>query len=250
MQVYRTLVRRELGSYFASLPGYVVIATVLLLLGLSFNDMLEKLRVEATDGPLTEQFFITVYFWLILLITAPIMTMRSFAQEKFSGTYETLMTSPVGDLEVVLAKFSGAFIFFGLTWLPLLGYLILVRRYSHDATVLDPLALASTFLGILLIGSVYMAMGCFASALTRSQMVAAMVSYAMGLGLFLLSLGSLMASPPAGWPGKVFNYISMAEHMEEFARGVVDTRCLVFYLSLTLLFLFLTLKTVETRRWR
>jgi ABC-2 type transport system permease protein len=250
MQVYLTLVRRELSGYFASLTGYMVIAVVLLLLGLSFNDMLVKLNVEATDAPLTEQFFITIYFWLILLITTPIITMRTFAQEKFAGTYETLMTSPVGDLEVVLAKYSGALLFFALTWLPLLGYFLLVRRYTHDSATADPLAFASAFLGILLIGSVYMSLGCFASALTRSQTMAAMFSYALGLGLFLLSLGSLMASPPAGWPSKLFSYISMAEHLEDFARGVVDTRCLVYYATLTAFFLFLTLKAVETRRWR
>lgn len=250
MQVYLTLLRRELGSYFVSLTGYVIIATVLLLLGLSFSDMLSKLKSEATDAPLTEQFFITVYFWLILLLTPTVMTMRTFALEKFSGTYETLMTAPVSDLQVVLAKFTGALAFFGLTWLPSLLYLVVVRHYAHDASALDPLVLASTFLGLILVGSLYLSVGCLASALTRSQIIAAMVSYALGLGLFVLSLSSLMAAKPAGLTGAVLSYLSMTEHMEDFARGVVDTRCLVYYTSLTGFFLFLTLKVVESRRWR
>lgn len=250
MQAYWTLVRRELGGYFASFTGYVTAAAVLFLLGLSFTEMLERLNTEPSATPLTELFFVTVYFWLILLLTAPVMTMRSFALEKASGTYETLMTAPVRDLEVVLAKFSGALLFFLLTWMPLLLFVLAVRRYSTGPVAVDPWAMASTFLGILLLGGVYISLGCFASALTRSQIVAAILSYVLGLALFLASLRSLMTGADAGWTGDLFQYISMTEHMEDFARGIVDTRSLVFYLSLTLLFLYLTLKVVESRRWK
>jgi ABC-2 type transport system permease protein len=250
MQIFVTLVRRELGGYFASWTGYVIIAAVLFLLGLSFNEIFVSLNREPTDIPVTEGFFITFYFWTIFLLTAPVVTVRSFALEKFSGTYETLMTSPVGDLQVVLAKFAGAFIFFALTWLPLLGYLLLVRRYSNEPGAIDPRLVASTYLGILLVGSVYMAAGCLASALTRSQVVAAMISYALGLSLFLLSLRALTNSRPANWTVKVYNHIAMTQHLEQFARGVVDTRALIYYLSLSLFFLFLTWKVVESRRWR
>ena len=250
MQAYLALTRRELGGYLGSITGYVLIATVLLLLGLSFTDMLAKLNAEPTDAPITEQFFVTVYYWLILLLTTPIMTMRTFAQEKFSGTYETLMTAPVKDAQVVLAKFTGAFLFYAITWLPLLAYLLLVRRYSSDPAVLNPAGLLTTLLGILLVGSLYISLGCFASALSRNQIVAAMISYALGLGLFLLSMRALMAAPGKGWSAQFFQYISMTEHLEEFAGGVIDTRHLVFYLSLTGFFLFLTLRAVESRRWR
>src|ERR1044071_2338959 len=115
MHVYLTLLRRELGSYFMSLTGYVVIASVLLLVGVSLVDVLAKLNANPTELPLTEFFYITLYFWMVLLLTAPVITMRSFALEKFSGTYETLMTAPVSDLQVVLAKFSGALVFFLIT---------------------------------------------------------------------------------------------------------------------------------------
>jgi len=250
MQAYLTLVRRELGGFFIALTGYIIIAAVLFLVGLSFADMLVKLNGSATDAPLTEEFFVTVYFWLILLLTAPIMTMRSFAAEKFSGTFETLMTAPVGDLQVVLAKFSAALVFFLLTWLPLVIYILIIRRYSNDGALLDWRVVSSMVLGILLIGSLYISLGCLSSSLTRSQMIAAMISYGLGLGLFLLSLRALIAAPPEGWQAKLFSYISMTEHMQDFARGVIDTRRLVFYLSLTVLFLFLTLKVVESRRWK
>ena len=94
-----------------------------------------------------------------------------------------------------------------------------------------------------------MSVGCFASALTRSQIIAVMNSFVIGLGLFLLSLRSLVPAPPADWAAKVFSYVSLVEHLEDFARGFVDTRHLVFYASLTIFFLFLTLKVVESRRW-
>lgn len=250
MQAYLTLVRRELSSYFASIAGYVIIAAVLFLLGISFSDMLPKLNAEPTEMPVTEGFFIMFYFWIIFLLTAPVMTIRTFALEKFSGTFETLMTAPVGDAQVVLAKFTGALIFYGVTWLPLLGYLALVRGYSNDPTALDVRLVVSTYLGIMLLGAVYMALGCFASALTRSQIVAAMLSYALGLTLFLLSLRNLATPPPSGWAVKIYSHIAMTDHMEQFARGLIEVRVLVYYVSLTALFLFLTWKVVESRRWK
>lgn len=249
MRVFLTLLRRELSGYFSSFSGYVIIAAVLFLLGLSFNDILSKLD-EPTEMPLTEGFFITFYFWMVFLLTAPVMTIRSFALEKLSGTYETLMTSPVSDFGVVLAKFCGALIFFALTWLPLLAYLLIVRRYTDDPAALDMRVVASTFLGIMLLGAVYMALGCFASSLTRSQTVAAMVSYALGLSLFLLSLRALASSPVVSWHVNVYSHIAMTQHLEQFARGAVETRVIAYYLSLIVFFLFLTWKVVESRRWR
>src|SRR5205814_4679604 len=234
-----------------SMTGYAIIASVLLLLGLSFTDMLAKLNDDphGAQAPMTEWFYSTLYFWLILLLTAPVITMRSFAFEKWSGTYETLMTTPVSDWQVVLAKFTGTLLFYVLTWLPLFGCIAVVRYLTGEAKVLDPWTTASTFLGFVLMGSRYMSMGCFASALTRSQIIAAMNSLVIGLGLFLLSLPNLVPAPPSDWAAKVVSYVSLVEHLEDFARGFVDTRHLVFYVSLTIFFLFLTLKVVESRRW-
>src|ERR1051325_7201439 len=104
MRVFWTLVRREVGAQFFSWAGYVVIALVLFLLGLSSVDLLQRLNEQAIDEPLTGVFYSTWYIWLILLLAAPVITMKSFAFEKFSGTYETLMTTQVSDLPEVLAK--------------------------------------------------------------------------------------------------------------------------------------------------
>jgi ABC-2 type transport system permease protein len=251
MQVFLTLLRRELGTYFHSMTGYVIIAAVLGLLGLSLIDTLSALSTEATDAPLTEAFYSTFYFWLILLLTTPVITMRTFALEKFSGTYETLMTAPVSDLQVALSKFAGAMVFYAITWLPMIGYMIFLDRYLGATTTnWEPRSLATTYFGILLVGSVYIGLGCFTSALTRSQLIAAAMSYGVGLTLFLLSLHSLVPSRPTGWQAEVFQHISTIEHMHDFARGVLDTRPIIYYLSLTTFFIFLTFKAVEARRWK
>jgi len=172
MGPYLTLMRRELSGYFLSLTGYVIIAAAVFLLGFSFVVLLVNLQQEATPMPLTELFYITPFLWFILLLSTPVITMRLFAQEKFSGTFETLMTAPVTDLQVVLAKFSAGLVFYILMWLPLLGCLFIVRHFASDPAALDPGAVAGTFIGILLLGCLFISLGSGASALTRSQAAA------------------------------------------------------------------------------
>lgn len=250
MRAWWTLVRRELSGYFVSWTGYVVIAVVVFLLGLTFAIMLQMLNASETNKPITEVFYDSFSLWLILLLASPMITMRTFAHEKFCGTFETLMTTPVSDMQVVLAKFSGAMIFYLLMWSPLLACIFVVRQYSNDPTPLDFGTLGSTFLGITLLGALYVSLGCFASSLSRNQIIAAMIAVAFGVSLFLLSFLSYALTGQTGWATKIFTHVSLIEHMRDFARGVVDLRPLVFYLSLTVLFLFLTLKSVESRRWK
>ena len=250
MRAYWTLVRRELGAQFFSWTGYVIIGAVLFLIGYSFANLLLALNGEATDRPITEVFYGTMYFWLIVIVAAPVITMRSFALEKYSGTFETLMTTPVSDIQVVLAKFTGAMLFYILMWLPLLGCLFVVRYYSTDPTVMDGGTVGATFLGIFLLGALYMSLGCFASSITRSQINAAMISFVVGIAIFLLSFISLSLSAQGGWRAELFAHLGLIEHMQDFARGIIDTRPIVLYLSLTLFFLFLTFKVVESRRWK
>jgi len=250
MLAYWTLVRRELGSHFFSWTGYVVIAAVLLLLGLSFVDLLGKFNGEAIDQPLTGVFYSTLYFWLILLLASPVITMRSFAHEKASGTFETLMTTPVGDWQVVLAKFTGALVFYILMCLPLLLWVFLARPFSNDPSAVDVGTICATLIGILLWGCLCMSLGCLASAITRSQIIAAILSLALGISLFLLSYISMSFASGPEWKMQIFSHIGLIEHMKDFARGVVDTRPLVFYLSFTVFFLFITQKVIESRRWK
>lgn len=250
MRIFLTLLRRELGAFFFSFTGYVVIAAAAFLMGLGLVSMVDGLRQTPTAMPMTRLFFGTAYFWIILLSATPVITMRLFAHEKFTGTFETLMTTPVSDFQVVLAKFSGALLFFLLMWLPLLPCMLLVRNFLGDPRLLDAGTVSGMFIGIVLLGSVYVAIGTFSSSLTRSQALAAMTSLALGVTLFLIGLWSEREPLGDGLAQQALAQFSLSEHMFDFVRGVVDTRHVVFYVSLTGLFLFLTLRVVESRRWK
>ncbi len=259
MHAFLTLTRRELASYFFSVTGYVIIAATTFLVGLSFVVLMDQLGNQPTPMPVTELFYRTYFFWLILLLAAPVITMRLFALEKFSGTYETLMTTPVRDLTVVLAKFSAAFGFYLVMWLPMLGCVLIVQSFANAPgaagtagalNLIDPGTLGGMYLGVALMGALFLSLGCFASAITRSQMVAAMLTLVLGVSLFALGFLAERTPVAGNWAALVLGYFALFEQMHDFARGIVDTRAVVFYLSLTFFLLFLTLRTIESRRWR
>jgi ABC-2 type transport system permease protein len=250
MQAYLTLTRRELGGFFVSLAGYVTIAAVVLLMGQSFVTMLVQLQGESSHEPITQLYYISLYFWLVMLLACPVITMRLFSLEKFSGTFETLMTAPVSDLQVVLAKFTAAMVFYMLMWLPSLACILVLRRFTNHVEVFDGGLLGSTFLGIFLLGGLFMSIGCFASALTRNQITAATVSFALSFSLLLLSFLAHHHQVNDAWVADVLSQVALMDHMQDFSRGLVDTRHVVFYVTLTFFFLFLTLRVVESRRWK
>ena len=250
MNVFRALVRRELSAFFQGPTGFIIIAAVMFLIGLGFIVVLSGLNGEATPMPVTQVFYGTYFFWVILLLIAPVITMRSFAMERASGTYETLMTAPIGDWQVVLSKFTGALIFYMILWLPLLACSIVVRLYVGESAVLGFGTMLTSALGILMVGSLYMSIGCFASALTRNQAVAAVSGFALGAALFFTGFFSYFAGDRTDWLAQLARHISLANHMESFTRGVIDLGSIVFFLSLTGLFLYLTHKVVESRRWK
>ncbi|HZL43858.1 MAG TPA: ABC transporter permease subunit, partial [Verrucomicrobiae bacterium] len=237
-------------AFFFSFTGYVIIAAALLMMGNSFVFILGKLQKPMPmTMPVTELFYITPFFWLLLLLTTPVITMRLFALEKFSGTFETLMTTPISDVQVVGAKFTGAVFFYMIMWLPLLGCILIVRHYTSDPAAFDAEIVGSTFLGIFLLGCVFISLGCFASALTRSQMTAAMIGLLLCFSLFLLSfLADRLPGPD--WQAQALSMFALPEQMHDFVRGVVDTRPVILYLSLTFFFLFLTLRVLGSRRWK
>jgi ABC-2 type transport system permease protein len=249
MRIFGTLLRRELAAFFFSITGYVIIAAVTLLVGLSFVVLIAGLGSDPFMATVTEMFYGTFYFWLILLLATPVITMRLFALEKSSGTFETLMTTPVGDFQVVAAKFAAAIVFYMVTWLPMLACLFIVRHFTNQPGALDAGTVGGMYLGIFLTGCLFLSLGCFASAISQSQMAAAMISFVLGVSLF--SLGYLAKQIPvtAQWQTQILSYFSLFDQMD-FARGVVDTRTVVFYASTTFFFLFLTLRVVESRRWK
>src|SRR5450631_3600447 len=173
MGIFLTLLRRELAAFFLSVSGYVIIASVTLLNSLSFVVLMTNLGNDPSPMPVTEMFYRTYFFWLIVLLAAPIITMRLFALEKASGTFETLMTTPVGDLHVVAAKFSAAVVFYTVSWLPMIGCLFVVRHFTNQPGALDAGMVGGMYLGIFLTGCLFLSLGCFASAISQSQMASA-----------------------------------------------------------------------------
>jgi ABC-2 type transport system permease protein len=248
MQIFLTLLRRELAAFFLAITGYVIIASVTLLNSLSFVVLMTNLGSNPSPMPVTEMFYRTYFFWLVVLLAAPVITMRLFALEKSSGTFETLMTTPVSDLQVVAAKFAAAVIFYIMTWLPMIACLFVVQHFTNQPGALDGGTVGGMYLGIFLTGCLFLSLGCFASAISRTQMGAAMISFVLGVTLF--SLGFLAEALPATaqWQSQALSYFGLFEQMHDFARGVVDTRTVTFYVSATFFFLFLTLRAVESRR--
>jgi ABC-2 type transport system permease protein len=243
MRVFLTLWRRELAALFLSITGYVIIAAVTLLIGLGFDLFMTGLinDPEPASMPITELFYDSLSFWIIVLLITPVITMRLFALEKFTGTFETLMTTPVSDVQVVAAKFTAAVVFYMVSWLPML---------ANQGDLMDWGTIGGTYLGIFLIGCLFLSVGCFASSLTRSQMAAAMVSFVMGVTLFSLGFLARTIEIPTQWQSQVLSDFGLLDQMNDFARGLVDTKVVIFYVTLTFLFLFLTLRVVESRRWK
>ena len=250
MTIFWALLRREVASYFCSLTGYVIIAAITFLTGASFKQLINALGSDPWQMPVTQMFFSTFYFWMIVLLSAPVITMRLFALEKATGTYETLMTTPVSDIAVVLAKFFAAFFFYAVMWLPLLACLYIVGRFTNQAGALDFGIIGGMYLGLFLAGAFFISFGCLASAVTKNQMVAAMISLAFGVSQFALAWWAKDLPISDDWRSQLLSSLNLFDRMNDLARGAVDTRAVVFYLTATFLFLFLTLRVVESRRWK
>lgn len=231
-----TIARKELSTYFVSPVAYVVTAAFLVLMGYFFSLILFYTREASMRG----LFFNMA---IILLLVSPALTMRLLAEEQRMGTIELLLTAPVRDWEVVLGKFLAGVAFF-LTMLVLTGFypLILLRFGNPD---LGPIL--GGYLGIFLLGSAFMAVGVFASSLTQNQIVAAIVGFGLLLILWLSdAAGGLVGGPV----GDFLNALSLANHFDDFTKGIVDSVHLIYYLSVIVAFLFLATRMLETRRWR
>lgn len=243
MRTFFVLWRRELAAFFLSPIAYVMLMFFLLVTGCSFYWLVrEHLEVMRTMQGLM------VVIWACMLIVLPILTMRAFAEERKSGTFETLMTAPVRTSSVVLAKFAGALLFFLLMCLPTLLYLLAIQLLSPQTVhLLDAGAIASGYLTVALIASAFIAMGLFASSLTSNQIIAAIATFSI---MSILFFGGLFEPQLSRNPAvrEIGGYLSSALHLMESARGVFDSRPLMLYLSLTAFFLFATVKTASTRR--
>jgi ABC-2 type transport system permease protein len=246
--------RKELNSYFASPIAYILMAFFGLIIGFVFytatRDMVRFSFMAQMQGQQAPQnvndaivkpllgFASTVALFLI-----PMITMRTFAEEKRTGTIELLMTSPVRDSEIILGKWLGAMLLY--LCVLAMSMINLAMLFAWGKPDLKPVLVA--YLGLILQGGCLLAVGVFISTTTRNQIVAGGVTFFVCLLLWLLSYFTAFDSSAAA---QVVNYLSIVTHFENFSKGVVDTKDVVFYLSMIFFCLFITHRAMESLRWR
>ena len=248
---------KDLRSQFVSPIAYVVLTGFLLLGGWFFFNLLARFNFllnlylsfrnpEAMDRLNLNDFVIAPLLHnlsVILVILVPVITMRSFAEEKRSGTYELLMTSPLTVTEIVLGKFLGAFAFVFIMLLLTGVYPLILVLYGNPESGV----ILSGFLGLLLLATAFVSVGLLTSSLTENQIIAAVSCLVVLLLLYVISWPADTAGDTLG---AVLKYASLTEHFSEMVKGVIDTRDLAYFGSVIVLALFLTQRSVESLRWR
>lgn len=247
-----TIAGKELRSYFTSPVGWVVMGFFALLFGYFFFAHLDffvrrSMQSAMGGGPVNvNQDMIRGVFsnaTIIILFLMPMITMRTYAEEKRSGTIELLLTSPVTDIEIVLGKFFGAVGFF----VALLGVTMLDMSLVFIFGNPEWKPVLTGYLGLLLMGGTFISLGLFVSSTTKNQVVAGAATFVVLLLLWVISwVGSSFGPNTAA----VLSYLSITEHFDDFGKGVIDTKHVLYYLSVTAFGLFLTVKSVDTERWR
>jgi len=249
-----TICRRELYSYFVSPIAWVLLAIFAFLSGVftyiisaSFPRASLESQMSGQSMPmnLNEQVIAPLFsnIAVIGLFLIPLISMRLFAEEKRQGTIELLITSPLHDLEIVLGKWLSAVLMYGALLIILLVDFSFLFIYGNP----DWKPVVSGFIGVLLQGACLLAFGTFISTLTKNQTVAAAIGFALALVLWILNWTTSFGNSPVI---QVLNYLSIVSHMDSFSRGVIDTKDLIYYVSMIFLGLFLTARSLESLRWR
>ncbi len=240
-----TIAKREIVSYFVSPIAYVVTVVWLIWCGLQYyllaGVFASSPSLSASANPLSAFFGGSVLFFIPLLVFAPVLTMRLIAEERHTGTLETLLTAPVTSGDVVLGKYLAALVFWLGLWLPTGMYVWITSQFGR----VDLGAVLASYLGVLGIGVYYMAIGLAMSALAKNQIVAALLTFMVLSGLFALGLLSFIDTFAS--QRDVIDYISLWGHMQSFSKGIVDTRFLVFDLSVATLFVYLAWRALAGR---
>jgi ABC-2 type transport system permease protein len=251
--------RKEMGHYFVSPVAYVVVGVFLALSAFFFNYFLSAVMQQALQMQMQEmemgmhpnidvtmevmRAFFGLLSTLVLFLT-PMLTMGVFSEERKRGTMELLMTSPITEGQIVLGKFLASLTLFAIMLLPTAGYLIFT--YVRSEPVPPWRMLVAGYIGILLLGGCLLALGSFISSLTENQLIAAVLTFAAFLIVWVIDLGRNAGGPA----GNVLQYLSVIRHYDDFTRGVIDTSSLIYYVSFILFFVFLTVRAVDSMRWR
>jgi ABC-2 type transport system permease protein len=245
---------RELKSYFSTPIAYVVIGFFALLWGYFFYAMViifdqQSAQMGGPEGPgaanMNQQLIRPLFLnaSVILLFVLPLITMRTYSEEKRSGTIELLLTSPVTDFQIIMGKFLGAMGLFAAMLAVTLLHMGVLFSFGNP----EWRTVVSGYIGLLLMGGGFIAVGLLISSLTKNQIVAGMVTFAVFLMLWVINWIASFTSPTTQ---AVLNYLSITDHYDDFTKGVVDTKHLVYYVSVISLGLFLTARAVDTERWK
>lgn len=236
---------KELKSYINSPIAYIIASLFIALSGLSFALSITGRFPEASlrgflFGPIGPM----GAFFLVILI-APALTMRLFSEEQKLGTLELLLTAPIRDIEIVLGKFFAALTLLTSMFALTLYFPLLLIWFGDP----DLLPIMTGYLSLFLMGAMAVSVGLFSSSLTSNQIVSAVLSSSLLLLLWLSNVTSALGDGDLPWAGLV-RFLAMSEHVRDMAYGVLDSRDIVYFISLTAFFLFLTVRAVETRRWK
>ena len=248
MRSFFPIFKRELFAFFVTPLAWVLICVFLLVQGMHFYLLVDHFssqgEMASDQTPLQAFFGNTVLLYLILFLLVPAMTMRLFAEERRSGTIESLMTAPVSSAAVVLAKYAAALTTYLAMWAPTALYLVILRRTGD----VDWHVAGASYLGVVLVGAGYLSLGLMMSALTKSQFLALVMTAMVILSLFILGIGEFVAREGT-MLHEVCAHVSIWAHMNDFASGIVDSRRLVFYGTMIVLPLFVTTRAVDAWRW-
>ena len=248
------IAHKELRSYFSSPIAYVVIGIFALTFGFFFYSLLlyfDRQSMQAGGfggGPavnVNEQLLRPVFLnaTVIFLFVLPLITMRTYSEEKRSGTIELLLTSPLSDMQIILGKFLGAMGLYASMLAVTLVHIGLLFVFGSP----EWRPIATTYLGLLLMGGCFMSVGLFISSLTKNQIVASAITFGVFLMLWVINWIASFMGPTAQ---QVLNYLSITDHLDDFTKGILDTKHLVYYVSFITFGLFLTARSVDTERWR
>jgi ABC-2 type transport system permease protein len=239
--------KREMLSLWVTPLAWVLLFIFLLIQGASFYQILIHFasftNVSIDQGPVQAYFGQSLFLVLSLLLVCPALTMRLFAEERRSGTIESLLTAPVSATSVVLAKYLATLSTFALMWAPTVLYVVILRRTGD----VDWHVVASSYLGVLGVGAGYLAVGTLMSAMTRSQLVAMMLTALVIFGMLIFGIGERIFDP--GPIREACAHVSVLSQVDELSKGIVDLRRLVFDGSLVALPLFVATRVVDSWRW-
>lgn len=246
------LVAKEFWSLLVSPVSWIVFVLFYLFRGYEVSDLLRRFARAGDVDSFPTFYLLTASTQWIIVMVPPILTMRTFAEEKRSGSLELLMTAPVRDWEVVLAKWFATWLFYVALWVP--SILVLFALQSMLGVQFPAGQVASSYVGLLLAGSMLLAVGVFTSSLTDNQLLASLSSILFAVGL--LWVPSMLASRGSATVDSTFTKLFLdqanvlAHWQYWFFRGLLDSGHVLFYVSATALFLFLTVRVVESRKWR